>query len=337
MTRLRPTLDDVTYADLVARARARIPALAPDWTDHNPADPGITLVELFAWLAEMLVYQADQLPPDRTDAFLALLNGPGWTRTTDLDTAVRDTLAALRAPWRAVTADDAVSLLTVVWSAEDPSRTPVRRAHCGNERDLATAPAGDVPAPGHLSMVVVPDAASDGSGLPIASPELCAALLDWLEPRRLLGVRHHVVPAVYVPVTLTARLVIRDEYAPPAVARSGVLTDDAIAREVGRQGAAAVAAHLDPLTGGADGTGWPFGRDVHASELYGVLDELPGVDFVDRLRFVDPPPERQIGAGGSVVGVRLAPHELVDVTAVDDAGHPGQLSVTWSRLAGGAT
>jgi hypothetical protein len=341
VTRLRPTLDDLTYADLVARARARIPALAPDWTDHNPADPGITLVELFAWLAEMLVYQADQLPPDRTDAFLALLNGPGWSRTTDLDTAVRDTLVALRAPWRAVTADDAVHLLTQVWAAEDPSRTPVRRAHCVTERDLATAPGGDVPAPGHLSMVVVPqpvpEPARGGPRLPVASAELCANLLDWLEPRRLLGVRHHVVPAVYAPVTVTARLVIRDEYAPPAVARTGVLTDDAIAREVGRQGASAVAAHLDPLTGGADGTGWPFGRDVHASELYGVLDRLPGVDFVDRLRFVDPPPERQLSAGGAVVGVRLAPHELVDVTAVDDAGQPGQLSVTWSRLAGGAT
>ena len=65
MTRLRPVLDDLTYADLVGQAVARIPAVAPGWTDHNPGDPGITLLELFAWLAEMLVYQADQLPPDR--------------------------------------------------------------------------------------------------------------------------------------------------------------------------------------------------------------------------------------------------------------------------------
>jgi hypothetical protein len=337
MTRLRPVLDDVTYADLVAQARRTIPALAPDWTDHNPGDPGITLVELFAWLAEMLVYQADQLPPDRTDAFLTLLNGPGWARTADLDTAVRDTLATLRGPWRAVTADDVVRLLTEVWPADDASRPPLRRAHCVPERDLATAPAGDVAAPGHLSIVIVPEPAPDGADLPVASPELCAAVLEWLEPRRLLGVRHHVVPPVYVPVTSTARLVIRDDYAPATVARSGVLTDEAIAEEVGRQGAAALAAYLHPVTGGADGTGWPFGRDVHASEIYAVLDRLPGVDFVDGLRFVDPAPDRQIIAGGDVVGVRLAPHELVDITVVDDRGRQGQLSVTWSRLAGGAT
>lgn len=336
MTRLRPTLDDLTYADLVAQARARIPALAPEWTDHNPADPGITLVELFAYLAEMLVYQADQLPPDRTDAFLALLNGPGWARSTGLDTAVAATLAALRSPWRAATADDVVALLTGVWPDGDATRPRVRRARCVAERDLTAAPDGDQPAPGQLSVLVVPEPAPDAPGLPVASAELCAALLDWLEPRRLLGVRHHVLPAPYVPVALTARLVIREDYAPMTVARSGVLTDDAIAGEVGRQGAAAIAAHLHPLTGG-DGTGWPFGRDVHASELYAVLDRLPGVDFVDGLRFLDVPAARRITVDGEVVGVRLASHELVEGTAVDETGHPGQLQVTWSRLAGGAS
>jgi hypothetical protein len=335
MTRLRPVLDDLTHADLVAQARARIPALAPKWTDHNPGDPGITLIELFAWFAEMLVYQADQLPPDRTEAFLRLLNGLGWTRTGDLDTAVADTLAALRSPWRAATADDVVHLLTGVWP-EDTGGTSLQRAHCLAERDLVTAPGGDQPAPGHLSIVVVPAAVPDASGLPAASSELCAAVHAWLEPRRLLGVRHHVLPGPYVPVTVTARLVLREDYAPSSVARSGVLTDAAIALEAGRLGAAAVAEHLHPLTGGADRTGWPFGRDLHASELYALLDGLPGVDFVDGLRFVDPPPQRQISVDGEVIGVRLAPHELVEVTVVDDDGQPGRLAVTWSRPAEGA-
>src|SRR4051794_14351850 len=52
---LRPTLDDRTYAQLVAEATARIPAVAPGWTDHNATDPGMTLLELFAWLSEALV------------------------------------------------------------------------------------------------------------------------------------------------------------------------------------------------------------------------------------------------------------------------------------------
>src|SRR3954454_9376688 len=70
-----PKLDDRSYADLLEEARTLIPSLDPAWTDHNPTDPGITLIELFAWLAEMLIYRADQVPDRHRLAFLKLLNG----------------------------------------------------------------------------------------------------------------------------------------------------------------------------------------------------------------------------------------------------------------------
>jgi hypothetical protein len=340
VTRLRPVLDDLTYADLVAQARARIPALAPEWTDHNPGDPGITLVELFAWLVEMLVYQADQLPPDRTEGFLRLLNGPGWTPAGDLDDAVAATLAALRSPWRAASADDVVRLLTGVWP-DDPRGAalgPIRRVRCLPGQDLSAADEPGRPAPGLLSIVVVPAPdPADPSGLPAAvSAEFCSAVRAWLEPRRLLGVRHAVVGPTYVPVTVTARLVLRTGYAPRAVAATGVLTDAAIAAEAGREGAAAVTAHLHPLTGGTDGAGWPFGRSVYGTELYALLDALPGVDHVDGLRFVDLPADRALTVDGEVTGARLAAHELVAVTVVDDAGTTGQLTAVVGPTGGGA-
>jgi hypothetical protein len=340
MTRLRPVLDDLTYADLVASARARIPALAPQWTDHNASDPGITLVELFAWFAEMLVYQADQLPPDRTEAFLRLLNGPGWTRTGDLDDAVAATLTTLRSPWRAASADDVVRLLTDVWpdAPRDAALGSIRRVRCLPGRDLTAADRSDRPAPGQVSIVVVPAAdPADPAGLPaVVSEEFRSAVQVWLEPRRLLGVRHSVVGPAYVPVTVTARLVVRSGYAPRAVAASGVLTDAAIAAEAGREGAAAVARYLHPLVGGAEGTGWPFGRSVYGSELYALLDGLPGVDHVDGLRFVDLPADRAIPVDGEVTGARLAAHELVAVTVVDDSGTPGQLTVVAGPAGGTA-
>src|SRR6266699_1306572 len=55
-----PNLDDRRYDDLVAEARGLIPSLDSTWTNHNPSDPGITLVELFAWLSEMLMYRIDR-------------------------------------------------------------------------------------------------------------------------------------------------------------------------------------------------------------------------------------------------------------------------------------
>jgi len=103
-----PDLDDRSYADLVAEARSLIPALAPDWTDHNPADPGITLIELFAWLTEMLLYRINQVTDANRLAFLHLLNGPKWKHDPkkSVDEEVRETVLALRRPARAVSAAD---------------------------------------------------------------------------------------------------------------------------------------------------------------------------------------------------------------------------------------
>ena len=68
-----PQLDDRRYDDLVAEARARIPRYTPEWTDHNDSDPGITLVQLFAWLSDMLLYRLAQVPEQNYLKFLELL------------------------------------------------------------------------------------------------------------------------------------------------------------------------------------------------------------------------------------------------------------------------
>jgi hypothetical protein len=53
MSLLLPNLDDKPFGRIVEEARALIPSTAPEWTDHNVHDPGITFIELFAWLAEI--------------------------------------------------------------------------------------------------------------------------------------------------------------------------------------------------------------------------------------------------------------------------------------------
>ena len=65
-------LDDQTYQDIVREAVSRLPWLCPQWTDHNAHDPGITLLELFAWYKEMLQFQMEQLTPSIQRALLAL-------------------------------------------------------------------------------------------------------------------------------------------------------------------------------------------------------------------------------------------------------------------------
>ncbi|MDH3754617.1 MAG: putative baseplate assembly protein [Acidimicrobiia bacterium] len=71
-----PVLDDRSYAQLRDELIARIPVYAPEWTDHHPSDPGITLIELFAFLGENLLFRFNQIPDATKMAFLDLLHVP---------------------------------------------------------------------------------------------------------------------------------------------------------------------------------------------------------------------------------------------------------------------
>ena len=57
-----PNLDDRRYDDIVREARALIPQYTPEWTNLGDADPGITLVQLFAWMTEMTIFRLNRVP-----------------------------------------------------------------------------------------------------------------------------------------------------------------------------------------------------------------------------------------------------------------------------------
>ncbi len=69
-----PYLDDLRFQqDLVDEARKRIVQYCPEWTDYNLSDPGITLIELFAWMTEMIVYRLNRVPEKNYIKFMELL------------------------------------------------------------------------------------------------------------------------------------------------------------------------------------------------------------------------------------------------------------------------
>lgn len=71
-----PPLDDRTYQDLVDQALARIPAHTPEWTNFGKGDPGVTLIEVFAFLGESILYRAKQIPDRNRKKLLTLLGVP---------------------------------------------------------------------------------------------------------------------------------------------------------------------------------------------------------------------------------------------------------------------
>ena len=78
-------LDDRRFQDLVSEARLKINRACPEWTEHNVSDPGITLIELFAWMTEMTIYRLNRVPDKLHVALLDLLgiqlDGPTAART----------------------------------------------------------------------------------------------------------------------------------------------------------------------------------------------------------------------------------------------------------------
>jgi hypothetical protein len=315
-----PNLDDRTYADLIADAQAQLPSLNPAWTNYNPSDPGITLIELLAWLTEMLFFQVNQIPPASTEKFLKLLNGPDWTRPADmtLDEAIRQTVLAVRERYRAVTADDYEWLALSTWPQTDAARQlgaagVLSRVRCVPRRDLsATDPAvRAAAAPAHVSLVVIPAPPSP----PALSDELRAALWAFFDERRILTTRHHVVDPDYVPVQVSANLALRAD-APPGAAL-----------DAARQ---ALAQFFDPLTGGPDGSGWPFGRAVYASEVEAQLQQVWLLDYAENVQLATTEAGRlQSDEAGRGVRVALDAHELAalqaaSLTAYDAFGNQYQ-------------
>lgn len=71
-----PSIDDRRYADLVRDTLARVPVHTPEWTNLSESDPGVTLVELFAFLTESLLYRANRVPEVSKAKFLRLLGVP---------------------------------------------------------------------------------------------------------------------------------------------------------------------------------------------------------------------------------------------------------------------
>ena len=190
----------------------------------------------------------------------------------------------LRTRARAVTAEDFEQL-----SRE--AAPEVARVRC-----LA---AGEGLEAGSVRILVVPAAAEDRGRLRfeqlIPGEETLRAIASRLEESRLVGTRVLVEPPLYQGVTIVARLRSRPR---ASVARVEAAALDALFH------------HLNPINGGPDGHGWPFGRPVQAGEIFSILQAVPDVELVQDVRIFGADPttgER----GQATQRLDVAPNSLV--------------------------
>ena len=88
MTLPTPNLDDRGFQDLVDEAKRLVQLRNPQWTDHNVADPGVTLIETFAYMTDQLIYRLNRVPDLHYIKFLELLGErmiPPGAATTRLE------------------------------------------------------------------------------------------------------------------------------------------------------------------------------------------------------------------------------------------------------------
>ncbi|WP_030792211.1 putative baseplate assembly protein [Streptomyces sp. NRRL S-920] len=193
---------------------------------------------------------------------------------------------ALRAQERAVTARDYEELAR-------RAAPETARIHC---LAAEAADAGE----NAVRVLVVPQAVPDRGGRLrfeqlVPGDELLSRVTHFLDDRRPIGTRLAVGPPFYQGVTVVATL---------------HSFRAAEAERVRADALDALYAYLDPLTGGAHGAGWPFGRPLRAGEIFAALQRVPGVELVDEvlLHPADPLTGRR---GDATDRIELTPSALL--------------------------
>jgi predicted phage baseplate assembly protein len=190
----------------------------------------------------------------------------------------------LRTRSRAVTAED-YELLTRQAAPE------VARVKC--------LTAGEGPDAGSVKVLLVPACSTDPVTVEfeqlLLSDEILAKVSDRLDEARLIGTRLLIEPPLYQGVTVVARLVAAPR---------------ASAARVEQDCLTALFRYLNPLVGGGNGDGWVWGRAVQAGDIYGVLQQVRGVDMVNDVRVYGASPVTR-ERGEATQRIELAPSSLV--------------------------
>src|SRR5438132_5723447 len=88
-----PSLDDRRFQDFVDDAKRLVQQRCPEWTDHNVSDPGVTLIETFAFMMDQLLYRLNRVPDRVYVKFLELI-GVSLLPPTDANVPVTFWLSA---------------------------------------------------------------------------------------------------------------------------------------------------------------------------------------------------------------------------------------------------
>ncbi len=193
---------------------------------------------------------------DRVTNYLAATGG---VDAESMDSLVGRVPTEIRHRHRSVTPEDYEDLAHLASS-------DVVRTLCVPNRDLVADPFDQIPPVlGNVSLIIVPNTTDPK---PQPSVELIRRVQQFISASCPVTATALVVGPLYLRVNVQAEI--------------GLASLD-VAGTLALSVQNALAAFLHPLTGGFDGRGWEFGREPHRSDIYRVVEEIPGVDHIRAL------------------------------------------------------
>jgi len=268
-----PDLDTRRYDDLVMELQALIPQLAPHWTNRNASDPGVTLLELLAWMTEASLYRLNQIP-DETIWNLVYLLRPEYREEhpdipeRSLSSAKAQALEWYNERYRAVTAADFEEL--VLEHTFPTELMTIARARATSSFEHGT-----------VTVIIVPeDPQFFDDSLDEAIKTQLQALFDetklavkgFLDQRRLVGSRLRIRGPIFTEMSISIKL---DIVADAELTIVEPLIRDSIIQQI--------TAYADPVTGGPDAKGWPFARPLSVHDIRPIVESVNDVGRVTSL------------------------------------------------------
>jgi hypothetical protein len=344
-------LDDRTFDDLVDEAVNLLPTLAPEWTNHNPSDPGITLIELLAYFTEILIYRLGRIAPATRLQFLKLLGGSNWEGLTWEHKLkfLKSLMGSGWEGWKSITQtqpdlskqiDCAVLRASPdqLKSAVDSVIRDLMRSECAVtaqdferfSQQLAQEYASTHSGRKHpVRTLCVPSTnlESEHSGKSAADDRAHVSVVlvpGWdIADEEAASLRKKVQKELSRRCLLTTRLhVVAPVYLHLAL---GIKLVPKLGQSKS-QLSHALRQMLEQRFGsqpgkGPKGEGWPFGRPLHISELIQAVDETPGVDYVVDITILQIGLKEPMDQPESALGVQIGIHSTIGVDTLLGGPH----------------
>ncbi len=291
-----PDLASRTYKDILEEMISSIPKYNEKWTNHNLSDPGITILEILAWIFDANFYRIGTIPEESYINFLRLIAG---ARGEEIDLLIQNlrehpnsdryhieileflkeieenryrstrkrkitdmkaaAISFINSKYRAITEEDFKALaIEATWKnkEDDPE---VKRVEISGNPD------------GRVDIIIISDHLDKYE-------DLKRIVKDYLEPRRLICTKINVREPAYSPVDIFIEVACL-----PHARRN--ISADKIRKNI--------LEFLDPIKGGDDKNGWIYGRTLTVFELYHIIEKTEGVDHAIRV-IIDKDPALKI-------------------------------------------